>query len=398
MSFSTSLRSILVIGAAALSSASALAQGTGFFNTDFCNKPIDSVCNNLSMNASARSKRIEKRRKNFASTALTLTIRKHGLDPNRVKSIQDVDKLGLRFIDRLAVYDTYNGFLNSISGVVTSIEAQQRLGGHIQTVKNLLLSAIEKEFPISDKAAKKINAKMRKEVNRTKIVQMADVDAIAKKKPADGKELREAFAEGCGADGLGQNAFAYMSNDKTKYLAVCPGWLLASSGNPDDERTNLENLVQVLGHEWGHHIDSQHFFDQYVDFGNCILRNYSHALSPLDLNTLKPEVRAKLDPKINFNDPLVKVELHLREMTADLWGARVVEQYLLWNGLLWDRMRKMNVLRESFGGLCATKSEGIHPTGDFRVELLLGHEPGVRQAMGCSPVKTGYACTLKGLE
>ena len=60
---------------------------------------------------------------------------------------------------------------------------------------------------------------------------------------------------------------------------------------------------------------------------------------------------------------------------------------------------RLEFLREANGVLCHGKDEGIHPTGDFRIGVLLRTDPAISTAMSCPAiVKAGTkpACTLRG--
>ena len=86
---------------------------------------------------------------------------------------------------------------------------------------------------------------------------------------------------------------------------------------------------------------------------------------------------------------------HAKELIADQWAIKVLaihartQRYSLEQADLF--------LRSNFVNLCETKTEGIHPTGDFRIETLLRINPETSDYLSCNNSKIKKpACTFEG--
>jgi hypothetical protein len=190
------------------------------------------------------------------------------------------------------------------------------------------------------------------------------------------------------------NAFAYPLNG-SKYLVVCPGLILSAIGEGKSDENNIANFLFVLGHEWGHHIDSTDFPAIYWKYRNCLMDHYADGLAD-------PGPAPRPDGTIDIMDYLAervkarRVDSHLHEITADFWGQQTVLAYqrsifgpLTPEGLLY-------VLRQGVGILChGTDTGKDHPAGAFRIGLMLRNNPGIMRVMGCARTHGNKpSCTL----
>ena len=224
-------------------------------------------------------------------------------------------------------------------------------------------------------------------------------DLSAKVMKAIGRDdISDKLYEACGPDALNDNAFATKDRDGEPIVIVCPGTLFAAQGAGSDQKSNLFALLQTLGHELGHQIDSSQAIadDVYGPFEACIERYHTTHLKSPD--------------KYEFGETGFKarVRTHAKEIEADFWGTQTAVQYIKSQKPALDRNQKLRVLRESWEDLCGGKDDSDHPDDHFRIEVLLRRDPAIHELMECSEPpesRLGYTglnefskpgCTLAG--
>ena len=194
----------------------------------------------------------------------------------------------------------------------------------------------------------------------------------------------------CGLNGLVVNAFATIMNNQ-RYIMICPGMQITMHEIPNmQERIN--NILFVLIHEMGHHIDNSVTGigeKPYVPFLDCIYYNYTSSL----VKTYPIAEYCKTASK-----ELCKAEVtlsHSGELIADLWANKVLAVYA--RAQQFSIAQTDKYLMSTYGHICGTKDEGIHPSGKFRIGIMLRLTPEISDYLSCdnSAVKKP-ACTLEG--
>lgn len=170
-------------------------------------------------------------------------------------------------------------------------------------------------------------------------------------------------------------------DDGTKYLVVCPGLVVASLGSGADDEGNFRNLIFVLAHEWGHHIDSADFSTVYSGFNSCLKKDFADGLK---LPNVVSEILAstQLGPEWTRQR---KVDVHMREMVADFWGVQAMVEYFSRAGLNQTPSERLEFLREAYGAICGSPDDGTHPSAEFRINVLLRRNAAMAPALGCLP-------------
>jgi hypothetical protein len=195
----------------------------------------------------------------------------------------------------------------------------------------------------------------------------------------------------CGSDGLVENAFATtLKGDR--YVLICPGFLITlnqSANNTD----RFNSILQAISHEMGHHIDNSKVGDElYTPYLNCFAENYSDKFNKSSDDKKFCKANEKDADKCNF-----KVALsHSGELIADQWGIEVTAIHAKSENYSTGEADQM--LTESWAKLCGSGDEGIHPTGDFRIETLMRKNPLITKYLGCNTSESNDkpACTFDG--
>lgn len=188
--------------------------------------------------------------------------------------------------------------------------------------------------------------------------------------------LTNIMSNPCGSDGLVSNAFATTVKNE-KYVLICPGLLLTLAGE-ENEETKFNTVLHTISHEMAHHIDNRKVGNEvYANYLSCLTENYADSLkkSPAD---------AKFCKKVEKHPTACKakvVESHAGEIIADAWGVKVLNIHArtkAYSAALTDTM-----IVTTMNHFCGSQDEGIHPTGDFRVESILRMNTDLTSYLGC---------------
>ena len=82
------------------------------------------------------------------------------------------------------------------------------------------------------------------------------------------------------------------------------------------------------------------------------------------------------------------------ELSADYWGAETLAQMMK---KMKDPAEAQMLLIHSLATLCGYKGGKTYPTDRYRIEMIMGRNPRIREALGClpnPPEKPG--CALEG--
>lgn len=182
------------------------------------------------------------------------------------------------------------------------------------------------------------------------------------------------FAYQCSVNGLRDNAFHPPDQEK---LVLCPGLILAARSDPSlpaDRQDMFPGVVWTMSHETGHSIDIGHFQPLYQKMSACVEDVY------IRTGVLKGfEGLAAGSPQYDE-----KLEAHMEEIAADHWANEVMAKLVAEQG---DRQRGLALLKAATVGLCGLRDDGARYGSDhFRIGMLAGRNPRLRQALGCEPL------------
>lgn len=204
------------------------------------------------------------------------------------------------------------------------------------------------------------------------------------------KDLKTAGKFLCGIDGMQINAFSDRIYNQ-KYVFFCPGFLIDLSRLPTDEE-KINAMLHMISHELGHHIDTKLIGEKlYMPYLSCLSENYSSQF----MKTNEDKIFCNLNSTTQESCNMQTTKSHAKELIADQWAIKVMaiharkQKYSLKQADLF--------LQRNFVNICDTVTEGIHPTGDFRIETLLRINPETSDYLSCnnSGVKKP-ACTFDG--
>ncbi len=183
------------------------------------------------------------------------------------------------------------------------------------------------------------------------------------------------FFDACDFDGLKYGAF---KSNLSGAVFVCPGFLLGEKDPLNSgaaERLRFGPLALLLGHELTHAADAMDRPRVYSRFERCLSEKYPDAWPA---------------------EP-VKQERYLAELSADTWAA---ETLALMAGAEPSRARAFELVRQGAGFLCGLLDDSrSHPSGRFRLDVIFGRNPRLRQALGCLPnAEAAPGCSVEGRD
>ena len=194
----------------------------------------------------------------------------------------------------------------------------------------------------------------------------------------------------CGIDGMEVNAFAETIDNK-KYVLICPGMLINSSKTINEEQ-RLSNILVVLAHEIGHHLDLSHpARDVYKPYVDCLTKYYSYDFSPSMSDVLFCQKKTNNNSECRFQITLS----HSNELISDQWGIKVLEIHARTKG--YSTTQTESLLKNNYYKMCNSTDQGIHPSTNFRIESVLRVNPVISDYLSCNNSKiTKPACTFDG--
>lgn len=178
------------------------------------------------------------------------------------------------------------------------------------------------------------------------------------------KGLRN-YSENCGN---GTQVSAYNQMDK---VVLCPGLIQSLMDfGPRSKREMLNSLAFTLGHELAHSIDAtqDRFPQPYERMKSCY--------NQLQGGTGQFESRGP-------------------EITADYWGSQILSERLRADNITGsEAIRALALATDEF---CSFNEDQVYPSGIARLDLTIGRDPHVRQALGCgAPTNEAPVCTIAG--
>ena len=142
----------------------------------------------------------------------------------------------------------------------------------------------------------------------------------------------------------------------------------------------------------GHHIDTKLLGEEvYMPYLSCISKNYSNALVTTDklIKMCKKKKKSKDECDLDV------VRQHARELIADQWAIKFLGIYARTNNYTVFQIDSLPTYNHT--GACGMESEGIHPSGNFRIGTLLRNNPDISDLLSCDNSKIKKpACTFDG--
>ena len=171
-------------------------------------------------------------------------------------------------------------------------------------------------------------------------------------------------------------------------IVLCPGLILAARADPSmpaSRQDMFSGTVWTLAHESGHSIDFGGFPAQHQALLSCVQDQY-----------IRTGVLAGF-AGVSEGSPewTAKIEGHMEEIAADNWANETLA------GLIEaqpNHEQAFALLRDSAIGLCGYRDDGVRYGSDqFRIGMLMGRNPRIRQALGCAPLTSAQSvCVFEG--
>lgn len=225
--------------------------------------------------------------------------------------------------------------------------------------------------------------------NIVKTIQIGNFADYIEKSGQEDSVIMQLIGSACGLDGLVDNAFATTIN-KQRYVLICPGFLITLNQSAD-KKEKFNSILQAIAHEMGHHLDNSKVGNElYSPYLSCLVNNYSNKFN----KSSGDEKFCKKNPKEIQKCNQRVVLSHAGELIADQWGIKVTALHAKEELYSNDSVDQM--LISSWEKLCGSGDEGIHPSGEFRMNDLMGKNPELSNYLGCQPESRTASCTLEG--
>ena len=331
---------------------------------NICAKTVETVCSGTQMQRAYGEKLLVQLKEQVAQEALELAIPKiEMLEKNLIKD-SEKEELIFKTINQETMRVAKNKFARLESTVVTPQT--------VSLIKGYMAQAIDEST--FNEAAKSYFKKTIQEVIVGNFADFLDKSGIEK--------LDEVLNEDdernlCGPDGLMDNAFATEVGGQ-KYVLICPGLLLTLEQNTNAQE-RLKSIIQILAHEISHHIDTRRVGTvPYAPYLMCMATHYG--------DKLKTHAIDEEFCRENADKPLVcegkRVVRHSGELIADAWGIKVLNIHARKQNL--SSLGVSDLISKSLVTTCGKADDGVHPSGNFRIETLIKMDSEMSQNLGCA--------------
>ena len=360
-------------------SVSAFTHNAYSQESKICSNALQTICTDTKVERAANQKNIEAIKKEISEVASAAAAPRIEVMKNENKGIRKFLK---RLFSSMSIMN--QEIMKAAKTRIGGIESLVNDPNNVALIKNNLKQAID-ESNFNEATREKFKEKVDSIV-------VGNFGNFIEKIEASAQEGQR-MPNYCGSDGMTENAFAVVIN-KENYVLICPAFLITLSQTENDQE-KLSKLIMLLTHEMGHHFDDRSFGRRtYESYLSCIADNYSSNLnkSKDDAKFCKEMAKKKYDSKIC--DTRV-VTSHMSELIADQWAIKALAVYAK------NQQKSVSefdsLLVANWSGLCGTKDEGIHPTGDFRIGTLLRINQEISDQLSCNntEVKTP-ACSFDG--
>jgi len=326
---------LMVITALVVSGMRAQAQTLA----EFCASPYKAVCEHQ-QNAKTREARIEKIEKRLTDRALDEAFEYLYGSKNRPDSftVDDIMYMPGKMERKRAQRVFYASLRKQFREYLKQNRVPTDL--NISEIKAHLSQAIElsREIPAENKA------QMQHLLQEIRLIAFNDLDP-EEEGALTVREINLIY-KGCTKHHFVDNAFADSNKKGEKFVIICPGEIVGTIEFAKDygipREYQLVPLIMTLGHELSHHFDF-----------SVMPEAYTSALKTV--TDLKSELKHS------------KVENYMGEVTADIWGVKtfVLATYNMTPEL------QMTFVKGAVNDLCGTEDDGVHPSGQFRINRLL---------------------------
>jgi hypothetical protein len=342
-----------------------------------CSNPLERICKETKDLRISREAFVKNLKSEIAVEART----------NAAPRIDEMKKQikPIHFIKRMIAKFKINNqeIMNSAKKRITGFEEVVTTSENIEKIKGYMYQAID-ETKLDDAT----KATFKENIRSIIVGNFAD---YIERTGLDDNFLAQLLNNACGSDGLVDNAFATTLNNQ-RYVLICPGFLITLN-QAASEKEKFNSILQAISHEMGHHIDNSKVGNEvYSNFFQCLATNYSDKFvkSKADQKFCK---KAKGDVA-KCNEKVVLS--HSGELVADQWGIKVTALHAKAEKYSFEDADQMLV--DSWAKLCGSGDEGIHPTGDVRMETLMRKNPNIIEALSCdnSSLDEKPACTIDG--
>ncbi|MCC7402803.1 MAG: hypothetical protein IT288_00260 [Bdellovibrionales bacterium] len=321
----------------------------------FCTQPYKSICNvDVRKASTTREERIEKIGDRLRDRALVTLAGELG----RKKMVEeDLDRLKPAALKRRA----FKRYYARIFELLNEYLAQNDFSLDVETLRQDMVVAV----------TSRAHASLADELAIISQVQMLLPNDIffEGQQSADFRKLQKE----CGKDGMDDNAFADTLNpekpNEQKVVMICPGAVVAAVEFVKEQRLDSREVVTALamtvGHEFGHHIDSEIFPEAFSDMKACF--------------------------DLRFRGLFEKeIEKYMAEITADTFGLQVLAQRLAYV----DLESRETLLEGALEDMCGNPDDHVHPTGYYRIAITAFSSKALRSVLQCGEPSYPLACPM----
>lgn len=354
-------KSLMVL--ATLSLTALFSTGVFAFEGSICSSPLEKICN--------ETKEVRKERDQYVDTLKQEILKEanKSAEPRIAEMKQKIS--AFHFIKRMIqTYKIRNQEIMRVAKTrVGDLESVVTSEENISKIKNYIYQAIdESKFDELTKESFK---------NNIKSIVVGNFADYIEKTGLDESVILQFLGNACGSDGLVDNAFATTLKGE-RYVLVCPGFLITLK-QKNDSKERFNSILHAISHEMGHHIDGSKVDSKlYEPYRNCLAKNYADQFK-----------RSKKDDKFckeKTTDAATcnrqVVDSHSGELEADQWGILVTAIHA--RSEMYSNFEAESMLTSSWAKLCETGDEGIHPTGDFRINKLMSKNANIRNVLACA--------------
>ncbi len=337
-----------------------------------CANPIMTICSETQMVRTNRYEYIEKLKKEIASEAeknaqirITKLVSesrgffKSSKQASQIKKIKDEETI-----------KSTKTRIDPIESIVTNNK-------YISKIKSYLKQAIdESHFNQSTRTSFKATIDSIVVGNYSDYLNKVGIEVVSKK---------------CGLDGMNENAFSRILNNQ-RYVLICPGSLIPLSLSNSDDEDKLSKAILSIAHEMGHHIDSLYAGEEiYRPYLSCLAKNNISEFSKTKADAAFCNKESTTQAACNFQT----IRSHSEELIAEQWAIKVLAIHSRTQGHTIPETDSLIV--NGYSSVCDAISDGVHPTGNFRIGTLLRLNPDISNYLACNnSALNKNACSFDG--
>lgn len=342
------------------------------FAADFCSNPVDAICEGNPNRGGARQAKANSYIEKEVGETMAEVVQAFQIPfwvMNDEKSIVEYMASQPEQRREAIIWNLYQVAMTKL-GAFYAHKEENLFNDNVKVLLANFHQTIDRVFPAATNTS---NSSFHARVKEINILTSSIIQKKVEKRDPTARSLQLAFIGACGVFGSNQNAFAFTSEEGIRYLLVCPGWALGKIDAKETAFNNFVNFLFVSSHEIGHHLDAGEYPTLFKDYLEKFAVTYGSALAD------PPRGPYQQFTKFTYAD---RVTSHAKEITADVWASENLATYLTSAFKQVVFQSRLDIIRESFGALCDSGDEGIHPDGLVRASIV-GFNPSVRAAMSC---------------